>query len=224
MLLSVLLLYLSMVAEAVYVAKVEIVQVFVDHRGKNGNHMTSISTSYSSTAPKTTSATASGTSSTTASQSSSQSSGQSSISYDGPYSFNETFAQEMLSEHNKKRALHRAQQLEWNSTVFDYAANYAQKYDCSGKLKHSGGPYGENLAVGYSPIAAVDAWYDEGKSYKYGTESTYDHFTALVWNSTSQLGCAYKNCNSEWGTYIVCSYYTAGNVVGESSKNVFPPK
>lgn len=35
-------------------------------------------------------------------------------------------------------------------------------------FKHSGGPYGENLAAGYpTPEAAVKAWYDENTQYDY---------------------------------------------------------
>jgi uncharacterized protein YkwD len=144
------------------------------------------------------------------------------ITYNGQYKFNETFATEILDKHNAKRKLHGAQLLHWNSTVFEYAAKYAEEYDCSGILTHSGGKYGENLAIGYTVDGSINAWYNEGKTYIYGLENTYNHFTALVWNSTSQVGCAYKYCSPTWGTYIVCSYYTAGNVIGQSSKNVFP--
>lgn len=139
-----------------------------------------------------------------------------------PLEFNSTFAEDMVAKHNEKRKLHGAQMLTWNKTVFEYAAEYASKYDCSGQLKHLGGSYGENLAIGYTLNGTIDAWYDEGKSYQYGTESTYNHFTALIWNSTCNVGCAYKYCNEVWHTYIICSYYPAGNVVGQSKENVLP--
>lgn len=145
------------------------------------------------------------------------------IIYSGKYLFNESFAIDILNQHNIKRKLHGTQSLSWNSTVFEYAAAYAQDYDCSGILTHSGGKYGENLAIGYSTDGSVNAWYDEGGTYKYGLENVYNHFTALIWNSTSQVGCAYKYCSQTWGTYIVCSYYPAGNVIGYSTENVFPP-
>lgn len=141
-----------------------------------------------------------------------------------PSLFGADFQDVMLSAHNEKRALHGSQSLHWNSTVYDYAKKYAESYDCSGYLKHSGGSFGENLALGYTPEGAVNAWYNEGKDYQYGTENTYNHFTAVVWNSTNSLGCAYKNCKNAWGYYIVCSYYPAGNIIGYSEQNVFPPK
>ncbi|CAH2352052.1 probable pathogenesis-related protein CaO19.2336 [[Candida] railenensis] len=128
----------------------------------------------------------------------------------------------MLAAHNNFRSLHNAQQVAWNTTLYDYAYSYASKYDCSGDLVHSGGPYGENLAIGYTPNGSVNAWYDEGQSYNYKTQDTYDHFTQVIWNGTSQIGCAYKYCNEVWGKYIICSYYPPGNIIGESSENVFP--
>ncbi|EGV64086.1 PR-1-like protein [Yamadazyma tenuis ATCC 10573] len=144
------------------------------------------------------------------------------ISYTGPYEFNATFAHIMLNHHNHKRKLHHAQQVSWNNTLYDYAAGFANQYDCSGELTHSGGPYGENLAAGYSPSGAIDAWYREGDSYDYAQHDVYNHFTALVWNDTSQMACATTYCGTVWGSYIVCSYYPPGNFVGQSEQNVFP--
>ncbi|KAK6460518.1 CAP domain-containing protein [Scheffersomyces coipomensis] len=129
----------------------------------------------------------------------------------------------MLDLHNTKRGLHGATDVHWNNTLFDYAAAYASKYDCSGVLTHSGGLYGENLAIGYSTDGAMEAWYDEGNNFPYGTESEYNHFTQVIWNGSTSIGCSPKYCNSVWGTYIICSYFPAGNVIGYESENVFPP-
>ena len=129
----------------------------------------------------------------------------------------------ILDKHNYYRRLHFAQDLVWNNSLFEYASDFVSQYDCSGILAHSGGPYGENIAIGYSTIGAVSAWYNEGKDYKYGSDKVYNHFTALIWNTTSELGCALKECGDVWGKYIVCSYYPPGNVVGQSPYNVFPP-
>ncbi|KAK6459111.1 CAP domain-containing protein [Scheffersomyces xylosifermentans] len=144
-------------------------------------------------------------------------------SYKGIFDLDTKFASQMLQLHNEKRDLHGAQLLSWNSSVFEFAANFALQYSCSGILNHSGGKLGENLAIGYSTAGSIEAWYNEGNTYQYGTESAYNHFTAMIWNSTNNIGCAYKYCNPVWGTYIVCSYYPAGNVIGYSVKNVFPP-
>ncbi|KAI3406779.1 hypothetical protein KGF56_000384 [Candida oxycetoniae] len=128
----------------------------------------------------------------------------------------------MLQEHNKKRSVHGAQKLRWSIEVFNYAAQFAQEYNCSGTLQHSGGKYGENLAYGYTPIGAINAWYEEGDNYPYGSESIYNHFTALIWNDTNSIGCAYKSCPNG-ALYITCNYNPPGNVIGYCSKNVFPP-
>lgn len=133
------------------------------------------------------------------------------------------FQTEILNEHNAKRALHGVSDLTWDSTLEAYAQNYADDYDCSGTLTHSGGQYGENLAIGYTTTGAVDAWYSEGDDYTYGSGcSVYDHFTQVVWKSTTKVGCGYKKCGSYWGTYIICSYDPAGNYVGECDSNVTP--
>ena len=56
------------------------------------------------------------------------------------------FAEEILKEHNVKRALHGVPALSWSNKLAEYAQDYANTgFDCSNlNLKHSGGPYGEN--------------------------------------------------------------------------------
>ncbi|CAH6720233.1 protein Pry1p [[Candida] jaroonii] len=134
-----------------------------------------------------------------------------------------SFAKAILDAHNEKRAEHSAPALEWDDELYQYAANYASSYSCSGSLSHSGGKYGENLAVGYANgPAAVQAWYDEGKNYDYSSASSFDHFTQVIWKSTTKLGCAYKDCSSNnWGKYIICSYDPAGNMIGSGKSNLF---
>ena len=136
------------------------------------------------------------------------------------------FASSMLAEHNAKRELHKnTPDLTWSESLASYAQNYADNYDCSGNLVHSGGPHGENLAVGYGTTGAVDAWYNEISQYDYsnpGFSSNSGHFTQLVWKSTSQVGCGVKACGGVWGAYVICSYDPAGNVSGEYADNVQP--
>jgi pathogenesis-related protein 1 len=52
-----------------------------------------------------------------------------------------------LDPHNALRAQHGAKPLVWNSTLADYANNWAGK--CV--FQHSGGPYGECIASGGEP-------------------------------------------------------------------------
>lgn len=130
----------------------------------------------------------------------------------------------ILDIHNKYRALHGSGDLSWADGPYEYAKNNADNYDCSGVLTHTHGQYGENLAAGFANgPAAVKAWYDEGETYNYNTHNTYDHFTQVVWKSSTKVGCAYKDCLSTgWGLYIVCEYDPVGNVVGQNEENVLP--
>jgi len=97
-------------------------------------------------------------------------------------------------------------------------------------FKHSGGPYGENLAAGYpSPAAAIQAWYDENTQYDYAAgqfSSATGHFTQMVWKAATKVGCAVQTCNGANGTpgvFLTCEYDT-GNVIGQFVANVLPPK
>ncbi|CCE86547.1 Piso0_005043 [Millerozyma farinosa CBS 7064] len=166
-------------------------------------------------------------SSKTSSSSSSPSGSSDSDIYAGIYQspgVDKQFAKDTLDAHNKYRKEHNVGDLSWDVDAYKYAKNVADKYDCSGVLTHTHGPYGENLASGYpSGPAAVKAWYDEGKSYDYSSANTYNHFTQVVWKSTTKVGCAYKNCQwNNWGLYVICSYSPAGNMIGQESQNVLP--
>lgn len=134
------------------------------------------------------------------------------------------FEADILNAHNEKRALHGVQTLAWNETLVKYAADYAaSSFSCDNvQLVHSNGSYGENLAAGYSGgYDPVDAWYDEIELYDFnnpGFNVTTGHFTQLVWNSTSQVGCAEVTCDNVWGQYTICEYSnTRGNILGTDS-------
>jgi hypothetical protein len=149
------------------------------------------------------------------------------------YTSPEIFKDAVLSTSNAYRRDHNASQLTWNETLTKYAKHWAE--GC--KWKHSGGPYGENLAFGYQdPAAAVAAWGDEGQKYNYklptGFSEETGHFTQLVWRATREVGCAAFNCGYQDGNdakdkqgrytraqgwYVVCEYSPAGNVVGNQN-------
>lgn len=109
----------------------------------------------------------------------------------------------------------------WDDSLAQYAADYAAKsFSCDNvQLIHSHGPYGENLAAGYSGgKSPVDAWYDEIKYYNFndpGFNEKTGHFTQLVWKDSSRVGCAKVDCNNAWKQYTICEYSDSrGNVVG----------
>lgn len=61
-----------------------------------------------------------------------------------------------------------------------------------------GGPTGENLSTGYPNVSsAIAGWGDERKEYSY-SDATFSsetgHFTQLVWQATTSVGCARTKC------------------------------
>ncbi|CDH12511.1 related to Protein PRY2 [Zygosaccharomyces bailii ISA1307] len=185
----------------------------------------SVAAQSSSTAAPSSSAAAQSTSTAAPSSSSAPSSTSSSASASAS-STSSDFQSTMVDGHNDKRAKHEStESLEWDDSLAQYAQNYADKYDCSGSLTHSGGPYGENLAVGYSNQGTIDAWYNEIEKYNWsdpGFSDSTGHFTQVVWKSTTKVGCGSKQCGGSVGTYVICSYNPAGNFIGDFSENVMP--
>lgn len=134
----------------------------------------------------------------------------------------DSFASGCTDLHNSLRAKHSAPPLTWNSTLADYAKNYLSNQNCV--FEHSGGPYGENLAMGYpSAENAIQGWYDEIKSYDFSSGQfslSTGHFTQVVWKDTTQVGCHLYDCGSGKGGFLACEYYPAGNVIGYFLENV----
>jgi hypothetical protein len=87
--------------------------------------------------------------------------------------------------------------------------------------------------------SAVEAWGNERDYYDFGkptgfTEET-GHFTQLVWQATSSVGCGRVDCGLNYnhnhdkrdddddddgedaqGWYVVCEYWPPGNVIGDA--------
>jgi hypothetical protein len=126
---------------------------------------------------------------------------------------------DILNSTNLYRYEHNATALVWNTSLASYAQSWASR--C--KWKHSGGPYGENIASGYPDVTgAVDGWGNERAKYNFqqstGFSKATGHFTQLVWKSTTSTGCAAVNCAGKGGMdgfFLVCEYYPPGNIVGE---------
>ncbi|KAL4916079.1 CAP domain-containing protein [Aspergillus aurantiobrunneus] len=150
---------------------------------------------------------------------------------DDSYTSPALFKSSILTTTNTYRAAHNASTLTWNETLASYASQWAET--CM--WEHSGGPYGENLAFGYTnATAAVQAWEAEASMYDFekptGFSEETGHFTQLVWKGTREVGCAAVDCGltdldgdgdgdeKSWdraqGWYVVCEYVPGGNVVG----------
>ncbi|KAI8644118.1 CAP domain-containing protein [Parasitella parasitica] len=138
-------------------------------------------------------------------------------------------AKTILKLHNKLRAKHHSPAVKWDTKL----ATYAQKWSNKCEFKHSSGSYGENLALGYpSWTTVINGWYNEVKQYNYknpGVSGQTDHFTAIVWKSTTKIGCGVKTCNNRGKAYklYTCSYAPFGNIVGNNNQyfvqNVLEP-
>ncbi|KAF2845084.1 PR-1-like protein [Plenodomus tracheiphilus IPT5] len=144
------------------------------------------------------------------------------------YTDDTQFRDAVLNVTNTYRKQHNATALEWNSTLADFAADWSE--DC--EFKHSGGPYGENLASGYANVTdSIVGWGEERERYDFrggDFSSSAGHFTQLVWKNTTQVGCSRTQCNAGQqggdgdapGWYLVCEYSPAGNVIGAFVENV----
>lgn len=134
---------------------------------------------------------------------------------------------EFLDAHNKARLDEGLPPFTYDQTLADYARKHALSHarDCA--LKHSDGPYGENLFWGnaakslvWTPKDAVYAWVKEKKYYNRKTNTCMPrqkcgHYTQIIWRDTKKVGCALSNCKGK-STYIVCEYDPAGNYEGLS--------
>lgn len=127
------------------------------------------------------------------------------------------FTSAILNSTNFFRSEHNATAVTYNSTLSAFASDYLAS-DTTCNFAHSGGPYGENIALGCSDAqSCVDAWGDERQYYDYnnpGFSEQTGHFTQLVWKNTTAVGCGSKLCGTS-GWFLVCEYWPRGNVIGE---------
>ncbi|KAI0444373.1 CAP domain-containing protein [Xylaria telfairii] len=130
-----------------------------------------------------------------------------------------TFQASILNSTNVYRGEHNATAVVWNTTLAEYAASYlnSEAVGSECKFAHSGGPFGENLALGYPDATrAVEGWGDERAKYNFakpGFSAATGHFTQLVWKSTTDVGCGRRLCDGR-GWYLACEYWPPGNVIG----------
>ncbi|EHS62451.1 uncharacterized protein PGTG_20576 [Puccinia graminis f. sp. tritici CRL 75-36-700-3] len=142
-----------------------------------------------------------------------------------PVSSSPDSADRWLAAHNDIRARYSVGNLIWSSKLEASAQAWANR--CV--FEHSQGKYGENIAAGQPTIeSVVEDWvYGKDECEVYQPDSpVYSHFTQVIWEGTTQLGCAISNCHNLPGTplkdapYWVCQYNPPGNVLGEFDTNV----
>jgi hypothetical protein len=102
-------------------------------------------------------------------------------------------------------------------------------------MQHSGyAKLGENVAAGTwrgltgfnfwgSEDDVVSGWYHE--PFTYGSSSiTINHFTQVLWQGTTHVGCSWAPCNSSAYEFWVCQYTPAGNFMNAQTINQNVPK
>jgi len=139
-----------------------------------------------------------------------------------------------LFAHNYVRDQHRnTGSLSWSSSLEQSSQEWAMQLALEDAFYHSTGSYGENLywSMGYpregSIARAVFDWYEERHNYDYTSGSSSNggvigHFTACLWDDTTEVGCGVATKGSE--TYVVCQYSPPGNYIGQYASHVHPLK
>lgn len=135
----------------------------------------------------------------------------------------QSFKDDMLKQHNYWRAQVGVTPLQWSDNLAKSAEKWVKTLARKGcDLQHSNSEYGENLWMGmgeYSAIEIVDSWASEQKHYNATTNTCANgevcgHYTQMVWESSTELGCATITCNNGW-TIVICQFNPPGNYVGE---------
>ncbi|XP_021893181.1 pathogenesis-related protein PR-1-like [Carica papaya] len=131
---------------------------------------------------------------------------------------------QFLGPQNAARYALKMRPLAWDAKLAYYAQQYAnrRRYDCA--LRHSDGPYGENIfwgsGTGWTPAEAATAWVAEKKWYSHWSNSCAGgqqcgHYTQIVWSKTRRIGCARVTCVGGRGVFMTCNYDPPGNYIGE---------
>jgi hypothetical protein len=140
-----------------------------------------------------------------------------------------SMAQEILEAHNKYRAEVNVAPLVWSNTLASNAQEWANYLVSLGgnTLQHSSNTgEGENLWLGtsgaFSYTQMVDMW---GTEKQYFTDGTFPdvsstgnwfdvgHYTQIVWENTTEVGCAIANAGGN--DILVCRYSPPGNYLGQ---------
>ncbi|SDM36285.1 CAP family protein [Allokutzneria albata] len=150
----------------------------------------------------------------------------------------DAFQRDCLAAHNAYRKRHGAPVLKTDPKIVAFAKGRGTRLAATEILAHDAANYGENLnwswsSAGPAPVpcaSVVKGWYDQIKNYDWkNPDSSWKQsgfFTQVVWKSTTTVGCAQVAAlnGKKGGTYTVCNYAPAGNLMGSFADNVSRPR
>jgi len=159
------------------------------------------------------------------------------------------YADRVLLAHNVHRANHSAADLTYSNELAAVAQQIASScvyaHDTTVQSTTGNGVYGQNIAAGLTADEVTDVitnlWYNAevnayspyyGQANPGGNFNDYGHFTQVVWQGTTVVGCATQDCSAGGLAnvgpnvppyFTVCNYYEAGNYGGEYADNIDAP-
>lgn len=135
----------------------------------------------------------------------------------------------VTAHHNQWRALVGVAPVRWDPRLAASAQAWADKCTFAHSTDRSnvaGYPYvGENVAWASpasaypDPLQLVEGWANERAQYVHGalistdTLASSGHYTQMVWQGTTAIGCGFQTCGN--ASYLVCHYGPGGNYVSQ---------
>lgn len=154
---------------------------------------------------------------------------------------NQAYIDTILRHHNVHRANHSANALTWSPNLAAIAQEIGSSCVYAHDLVTGGGGYGQNIGYGFRPVnmgqfVTTGLYNSEVNSYTYfggepdiNTLSQWGHFSQIVWQDTTEVGCYTYDCSAtglqntvsnSLPYFTVCNYAPRGNIIGSFEENV----
>ncbi|KAG7483491.1 C-type lectin domain family 18 member A-like [Solea senegalensis] len=137
---------------------------------------------------------------------------------------------QIVAQHNRLRSRVKPtaanmRKMEWDEQLASLAKEWAASCHTNHSHQLNSSTFthiGWNSRLNPHGVASfsdvIDSWFEEGKDFVYSSgqcrqNATCQHYTQLVWATSSHIGCANQLCLKEgnlWEIYV-CAYYPGGN-------------